>query len=74
MISQIGRHGYMVSGIEPAAFDKNTLARSKINAGHIKPGSPSMAVAVGKEQEKPFHLHAGASFKQGLQTARTEVG
>ena len=53
----------MVSGVEPAAFGEDALARSEINAAHVEPGSPSMAVPIGKEQEKPLHLHAGAGFQ-----------
>lgn len=67
---EIGGNGDLVVRVQPAVFDKDTLARAEIDARGIETRAPRMAVAVGEEQEEPLHLDAGAGFKKRLQAAR----
>src|ERR1700732_75960 len=71
---QIPRNGYMVGGVEDAAFDKHTLATAKIDRFLVEAFEPRMFVPISEKEKQAFDFDAGAVLQQLLQTIRTQIG
>src|SRR3979490_2480853 len=67
---QIPGNGYVIGGVEDAAFDKHTLAAAQIDSFLVESLEPWMLVPIGKIEEQTLDLDARAILQEFLQARR----
>ena len=63
----------MINGVKASAPDQHPLAAAEVERVGIELLAPCMAVAVGEEEEEPFHLDALAVTEKLLHPPGSEV-
>ena len=65
--------GDLVALVQLTAGDQGPFAGAQVDTRRIELVAPCVAMAISKEEEEPFDLHAAAAFQQRLQSARAEI-